>query len=478
MGYERKRGKLADLNSLLRGGATGFSLIVGETANLSNVKFVITLDTDTQLPRDSARQFVGTMAHPLNRACYDEAKQRVTAGYGILQPRVSVSLSGSSLSRYARLYGGEPGIDPYTRAVSDVYQDVFNEGSFTGKGIYDIDAFERALSGCLPENRILSHDLLEGSYARAGLLSDVQLYEEYPTHYSADVSRQHRWIRGDWQLFGWILPRVPGIVRRQKNPLSALSRWKLFDNLRRSLTSSALTALLLAGWAVWPSAWFWTGSVIAILLIPSLSATILALFRKPADLLVRQHLAAEIRATGGRLPQAALTLSFLPFDAYFSLDAIIRTIWRMLITHKQLLEWNPSSEVNRNSSNDLIGSYRLMWISPITSMSAGGYITLNCPNVMTLAAPLLVLWWLSPTIAWWISQPLAHREAKLTADQVFFLRKITRKTWGYFETFVGPEDHWLPPDNYQEYRNVGVAHRTSPTNMGLALLAKDRKSVV
>ena len=252
MGYERKRGKLADLNSLLRGGSRDrFSLVVGETAVLSNVKYVITLDTDTQLPRDSAWQFVGAMAHPLNRARYDEDKQRVCEGYGILQPRVAVSLPGTNRSRYARLCGSEPGIDPYTRAVSDVYQDLFGEGSFIGKGIYDVDAFERALKGRFPENRILSHDLLEGCYARAGLLSDVQLYEEYPSRYSADVSRRHRWIRGDWQIARWLLPRVPGPDgRRQKNPLSGLSRWKIFDNLRRSLVPAALTLLLLLGWTV------------------------------------------------------------------------------------------------------------------------------------------------------------------------------------------------------------------------------------
>jgi hypothetical protein len=287
MGYERKRGKLADLNTLLRGGAKdAFALIVGDTTPLARVKYVITLDTDTQLPRDAARQFVGTLAHPLNHAVYDHAKQRVTQGYGILQPRVSVSLSAPSLSRYARLYGGESGIDPYTRAVSDVYQDVFNEGSFIGKGIYDVDAFEQALHERLPENCILSHDLLEGCYARAGLLSDVQLYEEYPVRYSADVSRRHRWIRGDWQLLGWLLPSVPGFGQeRNKNPLSWLSRWKIFDNLRRSLTAAALTLLLLLGWTVLPVAGFWTLAVLAILLIPSVSASVLSLVRKPADLL-------------------------------------------------------------------------------------------------------------------------------------------------------------------------------------------------
>src|SRR5712692_7478991 len=264
MGYERKRGKLAALNALLRGGAFGqagdsFSLVVGETGVLSKVKYVITLDTDTQLPRDSAWQFVGAMAHPLNRARYDEDKQRVSEGYGILQPRVAVSLPGTNRSRYARLWGSEPGIDPYTRAVSDVYQDLFGEGSFIGKGIYDVDAFERSLNERFPENRILSHDLLEGCYARAGLLSDVQLYEEYPSRYSADVSRRRRWIRGDWQIARWLLPAVPGFdARRQKNPLSALSRWKIFDNLRRSLAPSALTVLLLLGWTVLSPAWFWT----------------------------------------------------------------------------------------------------------------------------------------------------------------------------------------------------------------------------
>jgi hypothetical protein len=234
-----------------------------------HVKYVITLDTDTQLPRDSAWQFVGAMEHPLNRARYDEDKRRVSEGYAILQPRVAVSLPGTNRSRYAQLFGSDPGIDPYTRAVSDVYQDIFHEGSFIGKGIYDVDAFERALSGRFPENRILSHDLVEGCYARAGLLNDVQLYEEYPSLYSADVSRRHRWIRGDWQIARWLLPGVPGFDGlRQKNPLSGLSRWKIFDNLRRSLVPAALTLLLLLGWTVLSPPWLWTLVVIGMILIP------------------------------------------------------------------------------------------------------------------------------------------------------------------------------------------------------------------
>jgi len=256
MGHERKRGKLSDLNALLRGGGfEAFALVVGDTAVLPEVKYVITLDTDTQLPRDTARQFVGAMAHPLNHPRYDEQQQRVTGGYGILQPRIAASLSGTNRSRYARMCASEIGIDPYTRAVSDVYQDLFGEGSFIGKGIYDVDAFERTLGGRFPDNRILSHDLLEGCYARCGLLSDVQLYEEYPARYSADVSRRHRWIRGDWQIGRWLLPGVPGPDERPRpNPLSPLSRWKILDNLRRSLTAAALMLLLLAGWTMLASA--------------------------------------------------------------------------------------------------------------------------------------------------------------------------------------------------------------------------------
>ena len=472
MGYERKRGKLAELNSLLRGGSRDpFSCIVGNTGVLSNVKYVITLDTDTQLPRDSAWQFVGAMAHPLNRARYDEDKQRVSEGYGILQPRVAVSLPGMNRSRYAHLFGSEPGIDPYTRAVSDVYQDLFHEGSFIGKGIYDVDAFEQALNGRFPENRILSHDLVEGCYARAGLLSDVQLYEEYPSRYSADVSRRHRWIRGDWQIARWLLPGVPGLDgRRRKNPLSGLSRWKIFDNLRRSLVPSALTLLLLLGWTVLSPLWLWTLAVIGTILIPPWIASTLDLFQKPGDVLLRQHLAAAVRSAGRHSAQAAFTLACLPYEAFFSLDAILRTAWRLL-TRKRLLEWNPSSDPNRDRRTDLAASCRTMWIAPVIATVTMIYLALSRPAALGVAGPILGLWFFSPAIAWWISRPLARLAARLTAEQTLFLRKLSRKTWAFFETFVGPEDHWLPPDNYQEHPVPVVGHRTSPTNMGLALLA-------
>ena len=473
MGYERKRGKLADLNVLLRGDSGDrFSLIVGETKILSNVKYVITLDTDTQLPRDSAWQLVGAMAHPLNRAQYDEDKQRVTEGYGILQPRVDVSLPGMSRSRYAQLWGGEPGIDPYTRAVSDVYQDVFGEGSFIGKGIYDVDVFERTLNGRFPDNRILSHDLVEGCHARTGLLSDVMVYEEYPARYSADVSRRHRWIRGDWQIARWLLPGVPGLdTTRQKNPLSLLSRWKIFDNLRRSLVPSALTLLLLLGCTILSPHWLWTLVVIGTVLIPPLSASALEMFQKADDVLLIQHLGAVVRSAGRHFAQASFALASLPFEAFFSLDAIARTAWRTMITHKRLLEWSPSNNPGRDSRTILAAFCQTMWIAPVISFATGLYLALSRPAALGMAGPILVLWFASPAIAWWISRPLTHRRARLKSDQVIFLRKLSRKTWRFFETFVGPEDHWLPSDNFQEHPSPVVAHRTSPTNMGLALLS-------
>jgi len=473
MGHERKRGKLADLNMLLREGTgNAFSLMVGATAILSGVKYVITLDTDTQLPRDAAHQFIGAMAHPLNRPVYDTELERVRAGYGILQPRVSANLPGAQQSRYARLHSGEPGIDPYTRAISDVYQDVFQEGSFIGKGIYDVDAFVQALRGRFPENRILSHDLLEGCYTRAGLLSDVQLYEEYPTRYGADVNRRYRWIRGDWQLVAWLLPRVPSADgRRRKNPLSALSRWKLLDNLRRSLVAPAMTLLLVLGWTLFSSACFWTLAILGILLLPPVLSFLFDLLHKPDDMRPDQHLAATALETGQRLLQTGLELMTLPHEAWYSLDAILRTLWRLLVTRRRLLEWNPSGDQEQLSRNDLPNSIRTMGFAPTLAVATAVTLATVQPTALALAAPILMLWLASPVITWWISQALPCREARLNSEQTRFLGRLARKTWAFFETFVGPEDHWLPPDNYQEYRISMLAHRTSPTNMGLALLA-------
>lgn len=473
MGYERKRGKLADLNRLLREGNRGsFDRVVGELGALAGVKYVITLDTDTQLPRDAARQFVGAMAHPLNRPVYDEVLQRVRVGYGILQPRVSVNLPGRTHSHYARLHGGQLGIDPYTRAVSDVYQDVFEEGSFIGKGIYDIDAFERSTKGRFPENLILSHDLLEGCYARSGLLSDVELYEEYPARYGDDVKRRYRWICGDWQLAGWLLPWVTGADgRRRKNPLSALSRWKLLDNLRRSLVPATLMLLLLLAWTALPSAWLWTLGVLGTVLIPPALAVLLDFARKPGDMRADQHLAATAQGASERFTQAGFALLTLPHETFYSLDAIVRTLWRLLVTRRHLMEWQAGGDAQRSSRNDLSMSVRTMWFAPALAVATAFYLAALNPVALVIASPFLVLWLASPAIAWWISLPLARREVRLSDQQTVFLHRISRKTWAFFETFVGEQDHWLPPDNYQEYRGAKIAHRTSPTNIGLALLA-------
>jgi cyclic beta-1,2-glucan synthetase len=475
MGHERKRGKLADLNGFLRRTITNpFACVVGNIENLLSVKYVITLDTDTQLPRDSARQFVATIAHPLNRARFDIEKERVTAGYGILQPRVSARLPSANASFYQRLCSGDSGIDPYTRAASDVYQDVFGEGSFIGKGIYDVDAFEQSLSARFPENRILSHDLLEGCHARSGLLSDVHLIEDHPARYRCDVKRRHRWIRGDWQLVAWLMPHPPAATVgniRQNNPLSILSRWKIFDNLRRSLVSSCLTTLLLCGWMITSSPGYWSNVVLGILLIPSLSASLLDLMRKSNDILIPQHLSASLRSAGQHLFQAALTLVFLPYDAFFSLDAISRALWRTLVSHRHLLEWTPSNQGDSNDNNDLVASIRTMWFAPALAMTAFVILYAMHPMVLLSAAPFLLIWLVAPVIAWRISLPQIRAEVHLHDGQTAYLFRLARKIWSYYEILVGSEDNWLPPDNIQEKPVPVIAHRTSPTNIGLALLA-------
>lgn len=472
MGHERKRGKLSDLNGLIRSGATGpFSLIVGRIEPLARVRYVITLDRDTQLPRDSARECAGAMAHPLNQPRYDSARKRVVEGHGVLQPRVGVSLTATNRSLYARLFGSDPGIDPYTRAVSDVYQDLFHEGSYIGKGIYEVGGFSRALEGQLPENRILSHDLLEGCYTRSGLLTDVLFYEEYPTLYSTDVARRHRWIRGDWQLIGWLFSRVPGPGGRRKNPLSALHRWKLFDNLRRSLLPIAATALLLMAWSLLAPSWLWTLGVLGVLMMPGAIAALLELFHPTEDMSLWQHFASASRAGGAHLARAIFSVATLPYEAFVSADAIVRTLGRMLITRRRLLEWNASSDIERSGSGTFPAFVRKMWVGPAIAMLVLFDLVTGRPGTLVIAWPVLSLWIASPFLAWWLSRRLPDKEAALSADQIVFLHAVARRTWAFFETFVGPEDNWLPPDNFQENPGPIVAHRTSPTNIGMSLLA-------
>jgi cyclic beta-1,2-glucan synthetase len=477
MGFERKRGKLADINWLLRhaGHASAserFALLVGNLEMLSGTRYVITLDTDTQLPRDAARQFVGTMAHPLNQPRFDDRLSRVRGGHGILQPRVSPSLPGTNRSRYARMHSGETGIDPYTRTVSDVYQDLFDEGSFIGKGIYDVDAFEQSLNGKFPENRILSHDLLEGCYARSGLLSDLELFEDYPATYAADAARRNRWVRGDWQIASWLLPWVPGAAGQwHRNRLSAVSLWKIADNLRRSLVPIATLVLLLVGWTLLPSARSWTFAVVGILMVSPLLGSLRQFLRKPREAAVRQHLAAAMRSSGAQWAQAGLMLACLPHEAFSNADAVLRTTWRMLVSHRRRLEWSPYGAQVGSGASGLMSSLRLMWLAPMLALAAAIYLTMTRPLVLVTAAPILLLWLAAPGVTWWLSRPLVRQEPRLTHQQQDFLHALARRTWAFFETFIGPEDNWLPPDNFQEQPGPAVAHRTSPTNMGLALLA-------
>ncbi|HZL46508.1 MAG TPA: glucoamylase family protein [Opitutaceae bacterium] len=474
MGYERKRGKLMEFNSLLRGGSQNrFSEIVGDVSILPAIKYVITLDADTQLPRDAARQLVGAIAHPLNRPRFDPVTGLVTEGYSILQPRVGVSLPSADRSWFVRLFAGDVGIDPYTRAVSDVYQDLFQEGSFIGKGIYDVDAFQQAMAGRFPENLVLSHDLIESSHARSALVSDVELYEEYPSRYNTDVNRRHRWIRGDWQIAQWLLPRVPGAdPRRIANSLSGLSRWKILDNLRRSLVPVGMLLLLLGNWTLLP-ALGGTGLqlVLAILLLPGILATAVEAFRRPKELPWLLHCRTLAASTGRQLGQAILAFALLPYDAFISLDAIGRTLVRLLFTHQRLLEWQTAEKSEGAAGAGLPAFYTTMWIAPVVALAGGCYFFLLQPGQLPVAGPILALWLAGPWIAWRISQPIEPPAPQLAAEHLIFLQQTARKTWRFFETFVTAEENWLPPDNFQEEPAPVVASRTSPTNMGLALLA-------
>ncbi len=472
MGYERKRGKLSELNQLLRGKSSDrFSLVVGDEQLYTTVKYVITLDTDTQLPRDAGWKLVGLMAHPLNHPLYDEKRRRVVDGYGIIQPRIAISLHGATRSGYTRLHENDSGIDPYTRVTSDVYQDIFGEGSFIGKGIYDVDAFEKALNNRFPENRILSHDLLEGSYVRCGFASDVQLYEEYPSRYSVDMIRRHRWIRGDWQIANWFLPFVPGADKNlKKNSISALSRWKIFDNLRRSIIPVALTFLLIAGWTILRSSWFWTFTVALIVMLPSFISSAWSAMFKPKEIAITQHINNAIGNTSKSILQALFTLIVLPYEAFVSIDAIVRTLWRVYISRKKLLEWNPSGFAQKLNEN-VLSVYGTMWAAPMLSFIMLALLYWQQSSAIFIAAPFLFVWIFSPAIVSALGQPVHASKTKLYENQKEYLRTLARKTWSFFENFITAEDNWLPPDNFQQYPIPVIAHRTSPTNIGLSLLA-------
>lgn len=474
MGHERKRGKLEDFNALLCGiDRECFSRIVGDVSQVTSVHYAITLDTDTDLPWGAGWRLVGAAAHPLNRPTMDADGRRLVRGYAILQPRVSISWRSATMSRYSRLMAGDVGFDPYTRLVSDLYQDLFKETSFIGKGIYDVDAFRQLLDGRFPDNAVLSHDLLESCYARSGQCSDVELLEDAPSGYLADVGRRHRWMRGDWQIAPWLGLRGGDAQGRWIRPsVTALGWWKVFDNLRRSLVAPAYTVLLALGWLVLPAPRLWTLVVLALLLIPELLPGLADLLHRPPKLPLALHLSTVVHSAARRLAKSALWLTFLPFEAAVAVDAVVRSLWRVIYSRQSMLEWRTAAAAESDATANLGRFIRRMGMVPIFAAAIAALtIAMGASGAAASASPVLLLWFLSPLVAWWVSRPLRSGSTRLADADAQFLRRIARRTWRYFEVFVGPQENWLPPDNFQEQPQRGVAHRTSPTNMGLALLS-------
>jgi cellobiose phosphorylase len=484
MGWERKRGKLVEFNEFIRGGAHGaFAIAEGDLAWLRDVRYVITLDADTMLPRSAAAALIGTIAHPLNRAVYDPARGRVVRGYGILQPRVSVSLPSASESRFATIYAGHPGVDPYTTAVSDVYQDLFGEGTFTGKGIYDVDIVRRATDGRFPENSLLSHDLLEGTFARAGLVTDVEVFDDYPSRYLTSSRRAHRWIRGDWQLLRWLTARVPGHAGANRHPLSALSRWKIADNLRRSTTPVMLLLWLAAGLTILPGSWMaWAAAVLTAFAIPWIAPLVFAAARPPRDQAWRPYYKAITRDGSRALQQLALAVVLLPDQTLLALDAITRTLIRVRWTRRGMLEWQTASHAEQTTGQDRRSVWRRMWPSVLLGTSVMGGVAWSAAGdpstrgfmswwAASVWTTLTLAWMLAPEIARALSAPVRRRSLMLDDDERVKGVRYALHHWRYFDRFVTEKTHWLAPDNFQETPTPLIASRTSPTNIGLQLLA-------
>ncbi|MEY2931467.1 MAG: hypothetical protein RL033_2216 [Pseudomonadota bacterium] len=471
MGWERKRGKLEELNRLLLGDTnTTFSVITPPRELLASIRHVITLDADTELPRDVGRKLVAKLAHPLTRPECDPETGRILRGHAIIQPRVGTLPNSSRRSRFAAIAAGAPGIDPYTTAVSDVYQDLFGEGSFVGKGIYDVAAFQRAMSGRTPENRLLSHDLFEGIFAHAALATDVEVLDEQPAAYDVQVGRQHRWVRGDWQLLPWLLPRVPTVAGTRKNDLRLHDVWKILDNLRRSLLPPGLVLLLASSWFLHLRVAAAVAAVVlGVLTVPTLSRLLLDMVREST-----QPSRSFLGSLGGDLrhnaQQALLTLIFTLDQAWMSVDAIARTLYR-LVARRHLLEWTTMHQSAQLGHGTRV--QRRLWIGSAACLAAATALALYDLRTLPFALPFLLAWASAPLVARWLAEPAAVPQtlARISAADQRLLRRTARKTWRFFETFVTEREHFLPPDNYQEDPRGEVAQRTSPTNIGLYLLS-------
>ncbi len=470
IGWERKRGKLEQLNRFLVGESAPELerfLWTGDRAQLEGIRFVITLDADTQLLRDTARRLVETLAHPLNQARLSPDGRRVIRGYTIIQPSVSASLPSARATWFSRIFADPRGINPYTHAVSDLYQDLTGEGSYHGKGIYELRTFHRLVSERFPTAHLLSHDLLEGSYVRVGLATDIELLDVFPSSYIEWWNRQHRWIRGDWQIIDWLKSRVPvGGGRLEPNPLSAFNRWKIFDNLRRSLVPPATVALLLAGWLCTPAPLLWSGLIAGLMLWPVLDSLLSLLFHPPAP---GTRFWREPR---DRLLRSVFAFIFLADYAVMALDAIARVAFRRIKSHRLMLEWETAQDAHQRAKNQqwrfVLGRlwifvvYALLFIAAAWRGSAA----------MAAMGPFLLLSALFPLAVMVIDRPAkSWRGGILTAGDRRFLRMAARRTWRYFDDFVGPQTSWLPPDNVQETPKREIFLRTSPTNIGLWVLA-------
>lgn len=472
MGWERKRGKLEQFNALLLDGSTdAFECHEGDIDRLRGTRFVITLDADTTLPPGTAARLVGTLAHPLNQAVLDPRTGKVIAGHAIVQPRVEILPLKGPVSLFCRLYAGDTAIDIYSRAVSDVYQDLFTTGIYVGKGIYDVAAFQQSLKGRVPENAVLSHDLFEGLHGRSALATNIVLYEDFPDTYIEYAIRMHRWIRGDWQLLPWLGRIVPGADGKPvASTLSGLDRWKIIDNLRRSLLAPALLLFFIGGWLLVPgSAWVWTAlGVLApgAYLVGELQAIITGSARRRllGDLALR---------LGERVGRWFLAIAFLVSDTLMSLDAIGRTLWRLFFKGGHLLEWRSAAHTRAliGRGNSRLNTWRMMWPSTVVALLLALDLAIYDVSALLPAALVLMLWFLAPEIALWLGRPRTFRQESLHDSDRGFLRHIARRTWLYFETFAGPDDNWLPPDNFQETPRSEIAHRTSPTNIGLFLVS-------
>lgn len=471
MGWERKRGKLLDFNNLLRGQFDSFPMKVGDIAKLPTIRFVITLDADTELPRGSAQRMVGALAHPLNQAIIDPEKNIVVSGYGILQPRVGVSVQSTARSRLAAIYAGETGLDIYTRAVSDAYQDLYGEGSFTGKGIYEVETVYKVLNRRFPRNSLLSHDLIEGAYARAGLASDIEVIEDYPSHYSAYNRRKHRWLRGDWQITGWLRSHVPDESgARVPNPISLISWWKIFDNLRRSLVEPAAFVLLIFGWlAPIGSPGHWTLAALAILFLPIWFQLIFGLVK--AAVTRKMQVARESFSTFyGANIVTFLNLLFLAYQTLVSVDAVVRALVRRLLTREKLLEWETAAQAELGIRTQTPVDTYLNWIFLVV-LGLGVVVGLARPAALFAAVPILLLWACAKPVSAWLNLPSVPPRAEASPRDILFLRRAALRTWRYFSEFSTAEHNWLIPDNVQE-EPWTVAARVSPTNLGLLLNAR------